>query len=472
MINKINLFLFLLLPFSLIFSFFLADLTVVIIVLSFLYMVIIKKEYEYLNYRIFFLLIIWSIYLIFVSLNSADYLFSFESSLFYFRFVIFVFAINYFLSKNKNLLKNFSISLFVSFCLLIFDSYFQLFSNSNLFGYQIQEGLYGVRISSFFDEEKILGSYLSRLSPLLMGLFLIFWKLNILNSFLFIFFFLFVDSVVFISGERSAILYSLIFSCFFIFFSRKVFFLIVIKNILLIFYVFIILMTFPEINKRIFQYSNFQNDLLQKKQILDSENLVTEANNKKQISDSENLFIKANNKSNIFENFKLRDIISKSKFYVADVISFTVQHQVIYETAVKISDDYFYFGIGPKMFRKICDDEKYITRSKIDKTVNGCQTHPHNTYIQVLTECGIIGFIFITSLFLYVIYKIIFLFYRNFSKKIKYKDSLICFYICFFITLWPIVPTGNFFHNWLNIIFFLPLAFVININNKSHEIIN
>ena len=29
------------------------------------------------------------------------------------------------------------------------------------------------------------------------------------------------------------------------------------------------------------------------------------------------------------------------------------------------------------------------------------------------------------------------------------------------ITLWPLAPTGNFFNNWLSIIYFLPLGFII-----------
>ena len=121
------------------------------------------------------------------------------------------------------------------------------------------------------------------------------------------------------------------------------------------------------------------------------------------------------------------------------------------------------------MFRIICADEKYISRSKIDKSIDGCQSHPHTSYIQVLTETGLIGFIFLTSIFIYVCYRIIYLFFRKFSKNFSHNDTLLCFYICIFITLWPIIPTGNFFHNWLNIIYFLPLAFILNLNNKSDD---
>lgn len=461
MINKINLSLLLLLPFSLIFSAFIADFTTIILSLSFLYYVIKNNEYKYLNYKVFFILIIWSIYLIFSSLNSKDIFFSFQSSLFYFRFVIFAFAINYFLSKNQNLLKLFFVSLFLSFILLIFDSFFQLYFNYNLFGYRlVTENLYGYRISSFFKDEYILGSFLSRLSPLLMGLILIFWKFDTLKSVFFILFFLLIDLAILISGERSAFLYSIIFCCFFIFFSKKIFLLVMIKNILLLTGFISILISFPEVNKRFLEYTTFQLDNLESHEIIENQKNIS--SNITLNTESEDLI-----KSKNFSNF-----ISKSKFFLIDKIAFTVQHKMIYQNAIKISEDYFFLGIGPKMFRKICINEKYISQSEIDKSINGCQSHPHNTYVQVLTETGIIGFIFVISIFTYVCYKIIFLFFRKFRGYFNYNDSLLCFYICVFITLWPIVPTGNFFHNWLNIIYFLPIAFILNISTKSNDIID
>ena len=135
---------------------------------------------------------------------------------------------------------------------------------------------------------------------------------------------------------------------------------------LLIFLFLFILFYLPEVNKRLVKYTLFQFETLyQHNEIVTSKDLDLE-----------------NNSFN-------------SKFF----LPISVQHKVVYETAFKIFNDNKVMGIGPKMFRKICDQDKYYTKSDIDRTIDGCQTHPHNTYIQLLSETGIVGTIFILILF-------------------------------------------------------------------------
>ena len=50
------------------------------------------------------------------------------------------------------------------------------------------------------------------------------------------------------------------------------------------------------------------------------------------------------------------------------------------------------------MFSVKCKDEKYATG------ITPCMTHPHNFYVQLLAETGIIGFLFLFSALGYVIY--------------------------------------------------------------------
>ena len=69
----------------------------------------------------------------------------------------------------------------------------------HLLGHKLE----GIRVSSFFGDEKIMGSYLSRLFPLLFALFLVKKKQKFEIYFIGLLFIL-VDVLIFMSGERSA----------------------------------------------------------------------------------------------------------------------------------------------------------------------------------------------------------------------------------------------------------------------------
>ena len=68
---------------------------------------------------------------------------------------------------------------------------------------------------------------------------------------------------------------------------------------------------------------------------------------------------------------------------------FSKQYTHHYITAYRMFLDNKILGVGVKNFRNLCSDKKY-EESKLS-----CSTHPHNSYLQILSETGIIGFIFI-----------------------------------------------------------------------------
>ena len=62
----------------------------------------------------------------------------------------------------------------------------------------------------------------------------------------------------------------------------------------------------------------------------------------------------------------------------------------------------------------------------------------------------------------------------NYSKKWDKKDKFFNNYnkgliITLLITLWPFSPGGNFFNNWILIIYTLPLSFYINENLTNRK---
>ena len=160
------------------------------------------------------------------------------------------------------------------------------------------------------------------------------------------------------------------------------------------------------------------------------------------------------------------DINKKGK-NIININFFSVQHQVTYSTSYKIFLDNKLFGIGPKLFRLKCKEDQYKTKTNLDTSVLGCQTHPHHTYLQLFTETGIIGAIPVIIIFLFICFYLSKQFYYKFFKKTYFLDDFKTFLlIAMLISLWPLAPSGNFFNNWICIIYFLPVAFLLNYSKK------
>jgi len=120
------------------------------------------------------------------------------------------------------------------------------------------------------------------------------------------------------------------------------------------------------------------------------------------------------------------------------------------------------FGVGNKMFRKLCSDEKYFVNEF------SCSTHPHNIYIQILAENGLIGFMFLISFFIYLLIKLFKEFIsRNFQKIKNMSDKSLLILMGVFLNLWPIVPSGNFFNNWFSILIYFPIGFFLYFRKKN-----
>ena len=96
-----------------------------------------------------------------------------------------------------------------------------------------------------------------------------------------------------------------------------------------------------------------------------------------------------------------------------------------------------------KTFRNICFEKKY------EFSNNVCSTHPHNYYLETLSELGLIGFILFFILFYFIIN-------RKFEESQKsYKIILLSFIL---IYLFPFQTTGSFFNNYNSFILFFFLG--------------
>ena len=384
---------------------FFPDLIVSISSLFFLYYVFKNNKFYFFLNKPFIVFIIFCIYCILNSVFiSENILLSFESSLFYFRIGVFSCFIWYLIEKDKSFLIYFYYSLIICFSVLVIDGYFQYFTGENISGYKLGINGIGTRTSSFFGQEYIMGSYLSRLFPLLFALFVIKKKKKFEIYFIGILFIL-VDILVFMSGERAA---------FFFMNLSAIFIIILIKEFqkfrLITFVLAIISVFFLSIN-----YSKL----------------------------SDRMFLSPLKNMEIIDGFE-------------KIIIFTPAHDSLIRTAYNMFESQPIFGHGPKMFRIKCADQKYA------EGISPCITHPHNFYLQLLAETGFLGFLFLLSALFYIIY-ISFKQFKSIILKQKrpISDYQVCLLAGMLITVWPLTTNGNFFNNWLMIVYALPVGFYL-----------
>ena len=164
----INLSIVSLIPF-LIWGPFFPDLIISISTLFFLFFVFKNNNFYYFNHKPFIIFLFFFIICVISSLESKNILFSLKSSFFYFRIGVFSCFIYYLIDKDTKVVSYFYYILIICFSALVVDGYYQYFNGENIFGQKMSN----TRVSSFFGNELILGSYLSRLFPLLFALFLV-----------------------------------------------------------------------------------------------------------------------------------------------------------------------------------------------------------------------------------------------------------------------------------------------------------
>lgn len=411
------------LPFSLVFSIFIADLLVSILTIGFISKIFYQKKLEIFRNKFFKIFFIFWIYTLFISFFSEDIFISLKSAIPYFRFIFLPLIVYQICLEDQKFLKYFFISILSIFFILVIDGSIQFIYKKNIFGYiSLENG----RIQSLFKDEYILGSFILKIFLIISALIFYFEKNK--NKSNYIFFLIYIISLymIIISGDRTPLFLFLIAS-FFIFFFIKIN---KIKKIFILVLVFIISGSFLYFN------DDTYNRLVNK--------TLIEFGSEKGIKnpDKDRLFIIQDGTKNI---------------------KFLPTQQSYWITSLKIVKDKNIFGNGNRSFKFLCKYYQFKWKDRDGNDTQYCASHPHNYYFQLLVETGVLGFLIILSVFLFSFVKV----FKSCFLKLDLPEYEFFIYLSIFINLWPIAQTGNFFNNWISILSYLPVGFLLYFSKIS-----
>ena len=407
-IDNYFLILFSILPLTIVIGSAASTLNIILIDLFFIALILKKKNYFFFKSKIVIYLFYFYLYLIFNSFISIDFREGFLRNFGFIRFIILFIAFNYFFIDKIFFRKVLSFWL-IFISIVLIDVYVESFSGNNILGYSGEKYNYSVRIVSFFKDEPIVGSYLSGFFLLLIG-YLFNESFDKKFSLIILFLFL-VIIAIFLTGERSSAIRSFLGLGFFLFFFKM-------KKFKYKFILFSIL---------------FASILI----------IITNST-----------FLK-NRYSHVQHTY-----LNKDSIYLK-----------LYSSGFQVFQNNKIFGVGNKNYRvETCKEKNKIEETNASKYL--CNTHPHQVYIELLSEHGIVGSIII----LFILYKLIFSKARETIRSNNYLKLGSLSYIIFIFT--PLIPSGAFFGNFLITIFMINLSIFyatdknLNIFEKTNNQLN
>ncbi len=369
-----------------------------------------------LFFAFFFLVLLTGIindyYFYSISLAWKGYFATIIKSIFFLKYLLLYIVLRYLIETNTLNFKYFFnsctlVSIFVSF-----DIIYQFFNGTDIFGY---EGIKN-KLGGPFGDELIAGGFIQRFSIFSFFLIPLFYSdqlgkyLKVIIPILFIIFFV---SIV-LSGNRMPLILFLFTVSLIILFqkqTRKYF----LTSMIIFILIFSLLFNFN--NKVKNNFIAFYNQISQMVVIV----LEKDFSNKRQPP------------------------------YLKEFTSF-------YGTWLMNK----YIGGGIKNFRYYCHE-----RSNIDKDSKFiCNMHPHNYYLEILTETGVVGFFLISIIFMMILYLT---FLKTYFIKSKLNDNkiIIAFIFLFIAEIFPIKSTGSFFTTGNTTYLFLLIGILIGLARKD-----
>lgn len=355
-ITNYFLFLFSIIPVTMIIGSAVSVFNILLIDLSFIIVIVFRKDFSFLKSKpIIYLLVLYA-YLIFNSFISLDLSNGLLRNFGFLRMIILFAAFNYFFLDEKFYRKIFKFWM-LTFIIVLIDVFIENFTGKNILGFGNE---YYPRAVSFFKDEQIVGSFLNGFYLILAGfLFNELKKKNLLYVFALIF--IFIIAIIF-TGERSTSIKAFFGLTFFLFFLKVV----DLKKRIALMLALIVFLIFSLLN------SHF----LQIRYINQIKTAIT----------------------------KISSGPGQSTYFG------------LYTSGLEVFKNHKIFGVGNKNYRvETCENKKdFGPTGKTRKYY--CSTHPHQIYFELLSEHGIIG----TFIIIFVLFKLVFFKVFNVMRTSNY----------------------------------------------------
>ena len=339
----------------------------------------------------------------------------------YLRFLVLYLVLIFLINKK---IINFKIFFYISSACVAFvslDIIYQFHTGYDIFGFEGNAR----RLGGPFGDEKIAGSYLQRFSFFFLFIFFIFSYFQKLSkNFNFILYlitsFLIALSIIY-AGNRIPFFMFLI-TCFLIVFFKKG---VKIQFLSTIFLTIGLLITLYQSNLEIKKhYGHFNTKVKSFLNSFSDENLIKENNDNLNTFDEKNYTISINNQKYRMSTGHVKDFYSGYKTWQLKP----------------------FFGGGVKTFKYNCPKAFY-----------NCTTHPHNYYLEILSDLGVVGLIILSLIFILLI-----------VRAISINENLIAPFVYVFISeIFPLKSTGSFFTTSNSTFIFLFLAIIAGIAYKK-----
>lgn len=338
----------------------------------------IRYDFSWMKQKWFIFGVLFWLYVICASFIAIDIQSSIGQALPWVRFIIFAACMQYIFQQYPNLLKYLIGSVIVTLSFVMFDALNQYITGSGIWGHQKN----GVRLTAPFDN-MVVGIFLSALSPLVIALsfYTIVQKdLSVKIKLLASGFVLLTLVTIFLSGERMALGLCLL--------SIMAIMLYYLRNIKYIIVLFLALCCMLGV-----LFFSF-NDLFER---------------------------------HIDQTFTQISEGKESSYYM------------LFESGMRVFFDNPLFGVGLKNYRLLSEEYMSGTKEMAKLVAN---LHPHNYYIEMLCETGLMGMILMILLFFYWARVLIKL------KPFSQNPFILGGFIGVLVKLWPLSTSGSFFSNW------------------------